>query len=79
LYQSRITDSELLERLESAGAVVIEGPKACGKTAMARQIAQREALRVNPDRLLIELELLGFLFESLVVRDLRVYAQAADA
>jgi predicted AAA+ superfamily ATPase len=34
---------------------VIEGPRACGKTATARQI------------------------ESLVVRDLRVYAQAADA
>ena len=37
------------------------------------------ALRVTPDRLLGDLELLGFLFESLVVRDLRVYAQAADA
>ena len=33
----------------------------------------------TPDRLLEDLELLGFLFESLVVRDLRVYAQAADA
>ena len=29
--------------------------------------------------LLGDLKLLGFLFESLVVRDLRVYAQAADA
>lgn len=37
------------------------------------------ALRATPDRLLRDLELLGFLFESLVVRDLRVYAQAADA
>ncbi len=37
------------------------------------------ALRATPDRLLGDLELLGFLFESLVVRDLRVYAQAADA
>ena len=37
------------------------------------------ALRAGPDRLLADLELFGFLFESLVVRDLRVYAQANDA
>jgi predicted AAA+ superfamily ATPase len=37
------------------------------------------ALGATPDRLLGDLNLLGFLFESLVVRDLRVYAQAADA
>jgi predicted AAA+ superfamily ATPase len=37
------------------------------------------AMRATPDRLLRDLNLLGFLFESLVVRDLRVYAQAADA
>jgi uncharacterized protein len=37
------------------------------------------ALRAVPDRLLGDLRLLGLLFESLVVRDLRVYAQAADA
>lgn len=36
------------------------------------------ALRATPDRLLADLQLLGLLFESLVVRDLRVYAQAAD-
>lgn len=37
------------------------------------------ALRATPDRLLKDLNLLGFLFESLVVRDLRIYAQAMDA
>lgn len=37
------------------------------------------ALRADPSDLLADLELLGFLFESLVVRDLRVHAQAADA
>ncbi len=37
------------------------------------------ALRASPERLLKELNLLGHLFESLVVRDLRVYAQASDA
>ena len=37
------------------------------------------ALRASPPALLADLEFLGLLFESLVVRDLRVYAQAADA
>jgi uncharacterized protein len=37
------------------------------------------ALRATPDRLLDDLNFLGFLFESLVIRDLRVYGQAADA
>ena len=37
------------------------------------------ALGADPDRLLKDFKFLGFLFESMVVRDLRVYAQAADA
>ena len=37
------------------------------------------ALRATPARLLRDLETFGFLFESLAVRDLRVYAQASDA
>jgi uncharacterized protein len=36
-------------------------------------------MRATPDRLLEDMELLGFLFESLVIRDLRVYAQTIDA
>lgn len=43
-YQSRVVDDELQERLESAGAVLIEGPKACGKTETARQLAASEVL-----------------------------------
>ena len=43
-YQSRIADTELDRRLSSAGGVVIEGPKACGKTATARQKAASEVL-----------------------------------
>jgi len=37
------------------------------------------ALDATPQRLLRDVETLGLLFESLVVRDLRVYAQALDA
>ena len=36
------------------------------------------ALNANPARLLADLNLLGLLFESLVVRDLRIYAQGLD-
>ncbi len=43
-YKRRVVDSELTERLSSAGAVVIEGPKACGKTETARQLARSEVL-----------------------------------
>jgi predicted AAA+ superfamily ATPase len=44
LYHPRIVDDELAARLRATGAVAIEGPKACGKTATARQIAASEAL-----------------------------------
>ena len=37
------------------------------------------ALRATPQRLMDDLELFGLLFRSLVVRDLRVYAQTAEA
>ena len=38
-YLPRIVDAELAERLSATGAVVIEGPKACGKTATAETVA----------------------------------------
>lgn len=38
-YRPRIADAELSDRLTAAGAVLIEGPKACGKTETALQIA----------------------------------------
>lgn len=43
-YLSRTADTELEERLRSSGAVLIEGPKACGKTETARQQARSEVL-----------------------------------
>ena len=43
-YQTRVVDEELRRRLGSAGAVLIEGPKACGKTETARQVAASEVL-----------------------------------
>jgi predicted AAA+ superfamily ATPase len=43
-YQPRTVDSELAERLGGQRAVLIEGPKACGKTETARQVAASEVL-----------------------------------
>ena len=43
-YRPRIADRELSERLTWSGAVVIEGPRACGKTWTARRIAESEVL-----------------------------------
>lgn len=48
-YTPRIVDAELRQRLAASGAVVIEGPKACGKTATARQHAASEVL-LDTDR-----------------------------
>lgn len=63
-YRRRVVDSELAERLNATGAVVIEGPRACGKTTTAREIAASEArldvddvarrlARLEPARVLI--------------------------
>lgn len=43
-YLNRVVDAELRDRLSASGAVVIEGPKACGKTSTARQSAASEVL-----------------------------------
>ena len=43
-YAPRVVDGELQELLGSAGAVVIEGPKACGKTMTASQQAASRVL-----------------------------------
>ena len=49
-YHPRIVDRELAERLAATGAVVIEGPRACGKTTTARQTAASEA-RLDVDEM----------------------------
>lgn len=39
-YKNRIADALLRDKLEAVGAVLIEGPKACGKTTTAEQLAE---------------------------------------
>jgi len=48
-YRARVIDGELAQSLQSIGAVVIEGPKACGKTETARQAAKSE-VRLDVDQ-----------------------------
>lgn len=43
-YLTRVLDGVLQARLASLGAVLIEGPKACGKTETARRAAASEVL-----------------------------------
>jgi len=38
-YKERLTDKELLQKLDSAGALLIRGMKACGKTESAKQFS----------------------------------------
>jgi predicted AAA+ superfamily ATPase len=45
-YRPRLVDMQLRTALEAAGAVVIEGPRACGKTESARQ-ASRSEIRID--------------------------------
>lgn len=43
-YVPLIADRELKRKLDSAATVLIEGPKACGKTATASQVANSRVL-----------------------------------
>lgn len=47
-YIKRITDSELARKLNSSGAVLVRGAKACGKTESAKQLAS-SILNVDRD------------------------------
>ncbi|MDR2585950.1 MAG: AAA family ATPase, partial [Prevotellaceae bacterium] len=48
-YVKRITDNELQRKLNSSGAVLIRGAKACGKTESAMQYAG-SILNVDRDK-----------------------------
>lgn len=48
MYRERVADEMLREQLESAGAVLVQGPKWCGKTTTARQQAASVLNMDNP-------------------------------
>jgi predicted AAA+ superfamily ATPase len=39
-YKSRIVEAEIFQKLNASGAVLIKGPKSCGKTETAKQFAK---------------------------------------
>ena len=49
-YRERIADQLLRDKLEAMGAVLIEGPKACGKTTTAEQQAKSIIYMDDPDK-----------------------------
>ena len=49
-YRARIADGILKRKLEGKGAVLIEGPKWCGKTTTAEQLAASVLYMDDPER-----------------------------
>lgn len=49
-YKKRIADWQLQDLLEAVGAVLIEGPKGCGKTTTAEHQAQSILYMDNPEK-----------------------------
>jgi hypothetical protein len=48
-YRRRMADHQLEDNLDAFGAVVIEGPKGCGKTTTAQQVAASVIKLQDPD------------------------------
>ena len=48
-YRERIIEADLVDKLSASGAVLIKGPKSCGKTATAKQYA-KSFLEMDRDR-----------------------------
>ena len=49
-YRKRIADDILMRKLEGKGAVLIEGPKWCGKTTTAEQFAASILYMDDPEK-----------------------------
>lgn len=50
-YIKRVADQLLADKLEAAGAVLVEGPKYCGKTTLSKQQAKSVLSMADPDTL----------------------------
>lgn len=48
-YKQRVAESRLTDLLDAMGAVLIEGPKYCGKTTLAKQLAGSILYMADPD------------------------------
>ena len=68
-YKKRIADQILADKLEASGAVLIEGPKFCGKTTLAKQQAGSVLSMADPDKLSQNLALAKTNITKLLVGD----------
>ena len=48
-YRTRIADALLVRKLSGAGAVLVEGPKWCGKTTTCERVAKSALYMADPD------------------------------
>ncbi len=68
-YKKRIADKLLKYRLEEVGAVLIEGPKWCGKTTTAEQQAKSVLYMADPDQQNTYLEMADLRIKMLLKGD----------
>ena len=68
-YRPRIYDEMLVAKLRSASAVLVQGPKWCGKTTTAEQLAQSILYMSDPDNLSRNLLLASTSVKSLLEGD----------
>ena len=66
-YKNRIADKILKFKLESKGAVLIEGTKWCGKTTTAKQFAKSVISMQEPDNLSVNIELANIKPSALLI------------
>jgi hypothetical protein len=68
-YLPRVIDSILEEYLDAFGAVLIRGPKWCGKTTTAEQIAKSVLRMQDPDNFRAHLDMANFMPSRLLEGD----------
>lgn len=66
-YRNRIADMMLHQKLESSGAVLIQGPKWCGKTTTAEQLAASKLYMNDPDEQMENLRMASMATRRLLV------------
>ena len=65
-YRKRIADSLIAEKLSYMGAVLVQGPKWCGKTTTSEQIAKSVLYMADPESLTANVELASIRPSSLL-------------
>ena len=77
-YCKRLIESKIESKLKSSGAVLVAGPKFCGKTTTCILCQACRALNISPEDLMGDLKSFGLFFKDFAVRDLSIYASTLD-